>query len=233
MCIKSYHCSSPQRMCLCVCACVRVCVCACLCVFVCGVCLCVCVCVCATFLCAFCVCEWFNLQFIQEGSHTPNTRAMITITCTHVCSHHSVWLKAIVDIIANGLPKLAHMHTHTCMYLLLDWSQFVQCPQGEWEEYLQRRAMVEFQYALLACYSYWTHGQAGATLTHTHCHWTTTTTDNQHQPLHFLSLWQVCSEWMCWLYWVCLIIVKDHKQNHSRSLIDRTMLRGMIVLVSD
>ena len=28
---------------------------------------------------------------------------MITITCTHVCSHHGVWLKAIVDIIANEL----------------------------------------------------------------------------------------------------------------------------------
>ena len=53
MCIKSYHCSSPQSMCLCVCmcvcvrvcvcacACVRVCVCACLRVFVGGVCLCV------------------------------------------------------------------------------------------------------------------------------------------------------------------------------------------------
>ena len=29
------------------------------------------------------------------------------------------------------------------------------------------------------------------------------------------------------------MIVKDHKQNHSRSLIDRTKVRGMIVLVSD
>ena len=29
------------------------------------------------------------------------------------------------------------------------------------------------------------------------------------------------------------MIVKDHKQNHSRSLIDRTMFRGMIVIVSD
>ena len=22
--------------------------------------------------CAFCVCEWFSLQFIQEGDHTPH-----------------------------------------------------------------------------------------------------------------------------------------------------------------
>ena len=29
------------------------------------------------------------------------------------------------------------------------------------------------------------------------------------------------------------MIVKDHKQNHSRSLIDRTIFRGMIVIVSD
>ena len=29
------------------------------------------------------------------------------------------------------------------------------------------------------------------------------------------------------------MIVKDHKQNHSKSLIDRTIFRRMIVIVSD
>ena len=59
------------------------------------------------------------------------------------------------------------------------------------------------------------------------------TINTNHPTSSLLSLLQVALSLLCWLYWVCLMIVNDHKQNHSRSLIDRTMFRGMIVIVSD
>ena len=54
-------------------------VCACVCA-----CMGVCSCVQHTCLCAFC-----NFQFIQGDGHTPNTRAMIAITCIYTCVQSS------------------------------------------------------------------------------------------------------------------------------------------------
>ena len=88
VCVYVYVC-----VCVCVCVCARVCLC--VCVYVC-VCLCA-ACIFCEFRCLtlrFCVCKLFSLQFIQEGGHTPNTRATIAITCTHQTTkpskHHAV-----------------------------------------------------------------------------------------------------------------------------------------------
>ena len=90
------------------------------------------------------------------------------------------------------------------------------------------RTYTDFIYIayLLKPLNTWTGWSGTHTHTHTHTH-----TLIHTLPLNYNNHWQstptaslsfpftVCSEWLCWLNWVCLMIVKDHKQNHSRSLI--------------